>query len=334
MTLVSYWVANTSKPRLVLSAELKSLVVAAAEVGNDQDHERALVPKILLYNIGELGIKRPARFPWKNFSDYAYKHQIRILNWPKDIAAPGAGLKDVNHAIRKTGGPSRLTAARIEELLWLKDAWTRKDENLTPPEHITSKGLRVVSWTKAEKNLLPEDQKDVALVKCSDGRTLTSVVNSKQWRKQQSSLTNESSAERPKKTSPSPSSSGRSPSRPPEFFEEGHPPFVFSDDEEEEEEQLRMHPEPTLFSLPVHREEPPRLNSDRLFIGVETQQRYLESSNAEMGLEDEYEDDGSVQPFRRSQPPNQHRRPHDPRVADLNEYEDEYEDEEDDGCAQ
>ncbi|KAK7434144.1 hypothetical protein VKT23_020370 [Stygiomarasmius scandens] len=133
-----------------VSAELKSLVVAAAEVGNDRDRERALVPKILLHDIGTLGIKHPARFPWKNFSDYAYKHQIRILNWPEDIAAPGAGLKDVNHAVRKTGGPSSLTAARIEELLWLKDAWARKDSNPTPPEHITSKALRVVSWSEGE----------------------------------------------------------------------------------------------------------------------------------------------------------------------------------------
>ncbi|KAK7438739.1 hypothetical protein VKT23_017869 [Stygiomarasmius scandens] len=312
-----------------VSAELKSLVLTAAEVGNDRDCERGLVPKILLYDIGSLGIKHPARFPWKNFSNYAYKHQIRIMNWPEDLAAPGAGLKDVNQAVSKTGGPSSLTATRIEELLWLRDAWARKDANPTPPEHITSKALRVVSWSDEEKNLSPEKQKDVALVKCSDGRTLTSVLNSKQWRKQQNLPADESDAENPKNTSPSPSSPGRSlsrsPSCPPEFFEEGRPPFAFSD--EEEQQQLRMHPEPTPFSSPVRRAEPSRLHSDRLFIGAETQQQFLQSSDGEMGPEDEYEDSAHLKPFRRSQPPNQRRRPHvhvNPR--DANDYEVDYED--------
>ncbi|KAK7452226.1 hypothetical protein VKT23_012331 [Stygiomarasmius scandens] len=274
--------------------DLKSLVVAASQVGSDRERERALIPKILLYDIGQLDVARPARFPWKNYADYAYKHQVRIVNWPEDIAAPGAGLKDVNHAVRLHGGPTRLTAARIEELIWLKDAWARKEENATPPQHITSKALRIVSWTDEEKNLSFEEQKDIALVKSVDGRTLTSVLNSKEWRMEQGTQVNKVSLQKPsrRKKNPSPSSPQSEGSPPPSpHLEEGRPPFVFSEEEEEGPSLLRRHPEPSPFSSPVHREQSPRI-PPRLFIRAKNQQEFLQSSDAEMADEDSDEDKG------------------------------------------
>ncbi|KAK7451107.1 hypothetical protein VKT23_012783 [Stygiomarasmius scandens] len=266
--------------------DLKLLVVATSQVGNNRERKQALIPKILLYDIGHLNIPCLARFPWKNYADYVYKHQICIINWLEDVAAPGAGLKDVNQAVQKHGGPSPLTAVRIEELIWLKDTWARKEENPTPPQQITSKALRVVSWTEEEKNLPTKQQKDVALVKCVDGRTLTSVLHSKDWCKEQGSQMNnlkQKSKSRQKSPSPSSSESEHSPPPPPDL-EEGRPPFTWSD-EEEEPSGLQRHPEPSPFLSLMHRKQlspiPPRL-----FIGYKSQQQYLQSSDAEMSYEE------------------------------------------------
>ncbi|KAK7445991.1 hypothetical protein VKT23_014614 [Stygiomarasmius scandens] len=194
-----------------IESELQLLIKDAAKVGSDRGRERALVPRILLYDIGHLDMNRPRRFPWKNFADYAYKNQIRIENWPEDILAPGAGLSGVNQAVPKNGGPSRLTAARINELPWLKNAWERREENPTPPQDITSKALRVVSWTEAEKRFSSADQKNVALVKCTDSRTLVSVLHSKDWRKEQGLIAKKNVGRKEKgksrKRTPTPTSS-------------------------------------------------------------------------------------------------------------------------------
>ncbi|KAK7454581.1 hypothetical protein VKT23_011333 [Stygiomarasmius scandens] len=251
--------------------DLKSLVVAATQVGSDRERERALIPKILLYDIAQLDVARPGRFPWKNYADYAYKHQVCIVNWPDDIAAPGAGLKDVNHAVRMHGGPSRLTALRIEELIWFKDAWARKEDNPTPPEHITSKALRIVSWTDEEKNLPLEEQKDIVLVKSVDRKTLTSVINSKEWRIQQGAQANKVSLKQKPKAK-----SKKSPSPSPSDSERSTPPSP--------------HLEEAPFSSPAHGEQLTHI-PPRLFIGSKTQQEFLQSSNAEMADDEDLDED-------------------------------------------
>ncbi|KAK7441200.1 hypothetical protein VKT23_016681 [Stygiomarasmius scandens] len=177
-------------------------------------------------------------------------------------------------------------AARIKELLWIKEAWARKEENPTPPEDITSKSLRLVSWSDEEKNLSPEEQKDIALVKSVDGRTLTSVLHSRVWRKTQGLVTaptdepdKSSKKSKSKKRTPTPSPSERSPSLPPPFEEEGIAPFVFSD--EDNGSALRRHPEPSPLPSPVREWHGTRPASENLFIGAAKQQQYLQSSDIE-----------------------------------------------------
>ncbi|THU79233.1 hypothetical protein K435DRAFT_810888 [Dendrothele bispora CBS 962.96] len=103
-----------------VSNRLRELAIAACDVGSDHGGEP------------ELEVPCPKKFPWKSFPDFAYRNQLCIENWSEDVPAPGAGLKDVSHAIQ-------------------------------------------------EKSLTSENQEDVPLVKCVDGRTLVSVVNSANW---------------------------------------------------------------------------------------------------------------------------------------------------------
>ncbi|KAK7441205.1 hypothetical protein VKT23_016686 [Stygiomarasmius scandens] len=109
---VLYGAENLKQMGVVADPELRDLVKSAGEVGSDRAHERAIVPKILLYDLVQLDISPPKKWPWKNFADHAWRWQIRIMNWPEDIAAPGSGLRDVTQAIQKTGGPGPLTAAQ------------------------------------------------------------------------------------------------------------------------------------------------------------------------------------------------------------------------------
>ncbi|KAK7433942.1 hypothetical protein VKT23_020470 [Stygiomarasmius scandens] len=276
--------------------KLKDLVVAAAKVGTDRASEQAIVPKMLLYDIGAYTFLY--KFPWSRFPDLALRCQFRIENWPEDIPAPGAGLRDITQAIPKSGGP--LAAARIKELLWYKEAWERKEENVTPPESITSKVLRIVSWSNEEKNLPPDEQKDIALVKCIDGRTLTSAVHSKEWRKEQGLLIDGKNNKKSRKRTRTTSSSERSPSPPP-HLEEGIPPFNFS---EEEDTTLCRHPNPSPFSSPIREPSTTHIPAGRrLFIGAEKQQQFLESSD--ITPSDGYEGDDDI-PLYSQQPRSKH----------------------------
>ncbi|THU93249.1 hypothetical protein K435DRAFT_799827 [Dendrothele bispora CBS 962.96] len=287
---------------------LRQLVIAASNVGRDRGREP------------ELDVSCPKKFPWKTFPDFAFKNQIRIENWSEDIPAPGAGLKDVSHAIRKNGGPSQLTEARIKELIWLKEAWARKEENL-PPERLSSKALQVVSWTDEEKALPNEEQADIALVKCVDGRTLLSVLNSPSWRIQSDGDDEErEEGTRSRKPAPKPqktrratsntrtSSNSRQPASksrptvanenedsfrpssrssyrppPPEDDVSAWMPFHASSDAEDNDNGVfRRHPEPTPFSSPIKTKANVHARS-QLFLGADVQQRHLQSSDVEGG---------------------------------------------------
>ncbi|THU79613.1 hypothetical protein K435DRAFT_875288 [Dendrothele bispora CBS 962.96] len=300
---------------------LRQLVIAASNVGRDRGRERVILPQILLHDITELDVSCPKKFPWKTFPDFAYKNQIRIENWSEDIPAPGAGLKDVSHAIRKNGGPSQLTEARIKELIWLKEAWARKEENLVPPERLSSKALQVVSWTDEEKALPNEEQADIALVKCVDGRTLLSVLNSPSWRIQSDGDDEErEEGTRSRKPAPKPqktrratsnartSSNSRQPASksrptianenkdsfrpssrssyrppPPEDDVSAWMPFHASSDAEDNDNGVfRRHPEPTPFSSPIKTKANVHARS-QLFLGADVQQRHLQSSDVEGG---------------------------------------------------
>ncbi|KAK7433721.1 hypothetical protein VKT23_020602 [Stygiomarasmius scandens] len=275
-----------------VSDELQNLALKASEVGTDRERERALVPQILLYDIGTLGIKAK-KFKWKSFANYAYRNQICIKNWPEGIPAPGSGLTKVNHAVPKAGGPSQLTLARIQELMLLREGWARKEENPSIPDHIRKAALRVVSWSDEDKALPPNQQKDVALVSCVDGRTLTSVLHSTDWQTEQgqddaevgvstNTKTNPRSKQKPKLKSKTPVvseqhpasptlSSPASPARlevePPQYWEN----YCFS---EAEDDNLRREPDPSPLSSPVR----PERGAPNLFLAARAQSRYLASS--------------------------------------------------------
>ncbi|KAK7443808.1 hypothetical protein VKT23_015589 [Stygiomarasmius scandens] len=282
-----------------VSDELQNLALKASEVGTDREREQALVPQILLYDIGTLGIKAK-KFKWKSFANYAYRNQICIKNWPEGIPAPGSGLTRVNHAVPKAGGPSQLTLARIQELTLLREGWARKEENPSIPDHIQKLALRVVSWSDKDKALPPDQQKDVVLVTCVDGHTLTSVLHSTDWRSEQgqddtevgistSTKTNAQSKQKSKQKSKvnlkskTPVASEQNPTTPSPPASPPHlefePPQYWQDYcfSEAEDDNLRREPDPSPFSSPVR----PDRGVPNLFLAAQSQSRHLASSPTE-----------------------------------------------------
>jgi hypothetical protein len=110
-----------------------------------------LLKKYLVhFSLEQLDISGPKKFPWSTYANFVYKNQIRIINWPEDLPAPGSGFTNVVQAFSKTKTRSTLIAKRIEEFVWLTEAWARGEDVSEAPEEISKNALRVVSWTDGE----------------------------------------------------------------------------------------------------------------------------------------------------------------------------------------
>ncbi|KAJ3720658.1 hypothetical protein C8R42DRAFT_722343 [Lentinula raphanica] len=166
--------------------ELSELMTETLRKGSEQrkDRELRVLGAIFKYDIKQL-LGEPVKISLNNFSTKAWKHHIRIKNWPVGAAFPKVGeetkegnekksLKSLpTHHIRMAFEPRMAHLQREYDALL----------NQVPPNapEIQAVMYELEYWTEDEVELRTEEQGNVPLVIDVNGKTIVKVSDVDDW---------------------------------------------------------------------------------------------------------------------------------------------------------
>ncbi|KAJ7495187.1 hypothetical protein FB451DRAFT_1163926 [Mycena latifolia] len=193
---------------------LRPQELVSKEGAGQRDAQRRLFARImstmLVRSLTAAGSPPPAPAKFKmvwgpKFLDLAYKNQFKLVNYPTVLA-------DLQFIIGGDFGLKKIGITQYKEFMPVleKAQLNSRDNNDNDNDNDNTDVMMMVPWEDAEKEMSPEEQREIVLVSTVNGKTLKAVKDSKAYN---NSIAKECAPPVPKKSKSRRSRSHCSPSR-------------------------------------------------------------------------------------------------------------------------
>ncbi|KAJ3968125.1 hypothetical protein EV361DRAFT_952616 [Lentinula raphanica] len=187
-----------------IDEELARLATACIKTKTEsaRDRDRRVISRCFAYDVERCTGSKMVSLSPGQFVKNAYKHHVRVINWPVGVTFFGAGLVDLDamsaadikkvealHAmsaadIKKVEALHAMSAADIKKVTGPRIAQIMHEVNGGDDDNEIDKCFEIVSWDEDETKLSLEDQARVPIVSDTQGNTIITVSYSKAFQKE------------------------------------------------------------------------------------------------------------------------------------------------------